>query len=65
MKKDKQIKIDKRLKKFTIYGSLQTLLDDIRGAGYKSEDYKLFDIELDYSSCYYPDETPSICAVKR
>ena len=41
--------------------SVASLIENLLQKGFRLEDLDKTSIELDYSGCYYPDDTPSIC----
>jgi len=53
---------NKRPTKFSVHGSLQSLIDNIKAAGYTEADLTDFRFEMDYSDCYYECDSPSLVA---
>jgi len=41
--------------------SVSFIIENLFHKGFRLEDLNKASIELDYSGCYYPDDTPSIC----
>lgn len=58
-------KPDPRIKRGEISGcsndSIFYIVEQLESKGFSKDDLKFTSLELDYGSCYYEGDTPSIC----